>query len=149
MATFIGFSTQQVDNVRTTGVAQGVDGGAGSITRPIRYGKKYRTVDSELVIQDFINALNIPQGQKPGRPDYGTSLWSFIFEPNTLDTRTQLENEIRRVAEMDPRLTLTTLETFPQENGILIEVAVMVSPFNNVQELAIFFDQNASKAFGV
>ena len=149
MPTFIGFSTQQADNIRSTQLAKGVDGGGSTMPRPTRYGKKFRTSDSELVIQDFINALNIPQGQKPGKPDYGTSLWSFIFEPNTLDTRVQLENEIRRVATLDPRLILNSLDVFPQEHGILIEVAITVSPFNNVQELAIFFDQNSSRAQGV
>lgn len=148
MATFIGFNTQNADAVRTTQVNTGVDGGAGSINKPLRYGKKYRLTDTELVIQDFINALNIPQGQKPGRPDYGTTLWSFIFEPNVLDTRVQLETEIRRVASENPRLILNSVNVFPQDNGILIETEIAVSPFNDVQELAIFFDQNTSRALG-
>lgn len=149
MATFIGFSTQHAENIRSTQIEPGVDGGGGSLPKSIRVGKKFRTTDEELVILDFINALNIPQGQKPGRPDYGTSLWSFIFEPNTLDTRVQLENEIKRMAQLDPRLILNSVITYPQEHGILIEVEIAVSPFNNALQLAIFFDQNASKAFGV
>jgi phage baseplate assembly protein W len=149
MATFIGFSTQAVDAVRKTQVNSGADGGAGAINNPIRYNKKFRTVDEQLVVQDLLNALNIPQGQKPGRPDYGTSLWSFIFEPNTFDVQIQLESEIRRIAALDPRLNLNSVVSYPQENGILIEVEFAISPFNNVQQLAILFDQNASKAFSV
>lgn len=149
MPTFIGFNTQNVDTVRETPIGTGVDGGAGTMNKPVRYGKKFRLVDENLVIRDFINALNIPQGQKPGRPEYGTSLWSFIFEPNSLDTRTQLENEIKRVASADPRLQLNSVAIYPQEHGILIEVEVEISPFDNVQQLAIFFDQAASQAFGV
>ncbi len=149
MPTFIGFSTQNVGEVRSLPINSGADGGSGTITKPLQFSKKFRMVDRDLVIQDFINALNIPQGQKPGRPDYGTNLWSFIFEPNTLDTRIQLENEIRRVANMDPRITMSSIEIFPQENGILIEVEISISPFNSVEQLAIFFDENASKAFGV
>jgi phage baseplate assembly protein W len=149
MATFIGFSTQAVDAVRKTQVNSGVDGGAGAINNPIRYNKKFRTVDEQLVVQDLLNALNIPQGQKPGRPDYGTSLWSFVFEPNTFDVQIQLESEIRRIAALDPRLNLNSVVSYPQENGILIEVEFAISPFNNVQQLAILFDQHASKAFSV
>ena len=149
MPTFIGFSTQAVDAVRKTQVNSGVDGGAGSMNNPIRYNKKFRTVDEELVVQDLLNALNIPQGQKPGRPDYGTSLWSFVFEPNTFDVQIQLESEIRRIAALDPRLNLNSVVSYPQENGILIEVEFAISPFNNVQQLSILFDQNASKAFSV
>lgn len=149
MPTFIGFSTQNEGSVRSLPIGSGADGGSGTITKPLQLSKKFRMVDRDLVIQDFLNALNIPQGQKPGRPDYGTNLWSFIFEPNTLDTRIQLENEIRRVANLDPRISLGSIQTFPQENGILIEVEISISPFNSVEQLAIFFDENASKAFGV
>lgn len=150
MPTFIGFNTQQVDAVRDTQqVAAGVDGGAGSLTKPIQTTRKYRTVDAQLVVQDLINALNIPQGQKPGRPDYGTSLWSFVFEPNTLDVQMALETEIRRIAGQDPRLILNTVTVYPNNNGILVEVEFAVSPFNNVETLRIMFDQQTTKAFGV
>ena len=109
MPTFIGFSTQQLDAVRSSQIRSGVDGGAGSITNSLKLTKKYRTVDQELVVRDLLNALNIPQGQKIGRPEYGTSLWSFIFEPNTFDVQIQLEAEVRRVVSLDPRIQLNSV----------------------------------------
>lgn len=148
MAIFVGFSTQHVNMPRTI-VNQGVDGGGSVITNNVKYGKKYKITDSDLVIQDFINALNIPQGQKPGKPSYGTTLWSFIFEPNTVDTQLQLENEIRRVASLDPRINLNTLTAYPSDLGILIEVELAITPFNNAQTLSIMFDQASSSAFGL
>ena len=50
----------------------------------------------------FINALNISQGQLPGKPGYGTTLWSFIFDPNTADVQFELE-------------TVHVFEAFPHE----------------------------------
>lgn len=147
MATFIGFNTQNIDQVRKTSLIAGADGGSGSITNSIKTTRKFRTVDGQLVIQDLINALNIPQGQKPGRPSYGTTLWSFVFEPNTLDVQIQIENEIRRVAAQDPRLTLNSVVSYPQDNGVLVEVEFAITPFNNVEQLAIMFDQNTTRAF--
>jgi phage baseplate assembly protein W len=146
MPTFIGFSTQHSDSVRTPQINTGADGGSGTLNKPLRFNKKYRTLDEELVFQDFINALNIPQGQKPGKPEYGTTLWSFIFEPNTLDVQIALETEIRRVASYDPRLVLNSVTCYPQDNGILLEVEVAVNPFNNPTILAILFDQSSSTA---
>lgn len=149
MTTFYGFSTSHADSVRSLQLGAGVDGGSGSLTAPMRVGKKYRVVDQDLVLLDFINALNIPQGQKPGKPDYGTSLWSFIFEPNTLDTQIELETEIKRVAGLDPRLVLNSVVVYPQENGILVETEIAVSPFNSPTTLAIYFDQNSNSAYSV
>lgn len=146
MPTYFGFSTQNVDAVRSVQINTGVDGGAGSMVRPIRYTKKFRTVDQELVIQDFLNSLNITQGQLPGKPEYGTTLWTFVFEPNTVDTKFQLETEIKRMVATDPRLILNAVNAYPQENGILIEVELYVEMFDDPIELQILFDQNTNKA---
>lgn len=146
MATFIGFSTQNVDDVRKLQVNTGVDGGAGSVSNPVRYSRKFRMVDQELVLQDFVNSLNITQGQIPGRPDVGTTIWTFIFEPNVLDTRIQIETEVRRMAALDPRLIVNTVSSYPQGNGILIEMELAVTIFNDPIQLQIFFDQNTETA---
>lgn len=146
MATFVGFSTQNADAVRTLQINTGVDGGAGSVTKPIKYSRKFRVVDQDLVLQDFVNSLNITQGQLPGRPEVGTTLWTFIFEPNVLETRLQLETEVRRMASFDPRLIINTVSSYPQGNGILLEIELAVTIFNDPIQLQIFFDQNSQIA---
>lgn len=148
MPTYIGFSTQQLEQVRTPQYSVGVDGGSGSITKPLQITKKFRLVDQELVLQDFINALNIPQGQLPGKPEVGTTIWSFIFEQNNLDLQIQIENEVKRVAKSDPRLILNTVVSYPQDQGILVEVEVAVTPYNVSQQLAIMFNQDSGTASG-
>lgn len=140
MPNYIGFSTINANKPQSTNLNVGVDGGTGSILQPVRVGKKFRLVDTPLVVRDFLNALNIQQGQKVGKPEYGTTLWSFVFEPNTPDTQFQLENEIRRVANLDPRMVLNYVKAYPQENGILIEVEMAIAPFNQAFLLNVFFD---------
>ena len=146
MAVYVGFSTQRFNLPKNESITVGIDGGSGSLTQPIQIGKKFRLIDEQLILQDFINALNIPQGSKPGKPSYGTTIWTFVFEPNTPDMQFQLESEVRRVASEDPRLLLNSVIAYPQENGILLEVEVAVSPFNNSGQLQIFFDQQSNSA---
>lgn len=146
MPTYIGFSTINANKPRSTNMNAGVDGGTGSTVQPVIYGKKFRSTDSQLVIQDLVNALNIQQGEKVGNPSYGTTLWTFVFEPNTADVQFQLENEIRRVANNDPRLIVNTVKAYPQENGILLEVELAIAPFNNVEQLNVFFDNSTNTA---
>lgn len=147
MATYIGFSTINANLPRTVvNTNPGIKGGPNGITKPIIYGKKFRTIDEQLVIQDFLNALNIRQGEKVGQPQYGSTVWNFIFEPNTADVQYKLESEIRRVASLDPRLQINTVKAFPKENGILIEVEIAVQPFNAPDVLSVFFNQSLNKA---
>jgi phage baseplate assembly protein W len=146
MPSYVGFSTINANKPRTISRNTGVDGGNGSVLQPIVFGKKFASVDAPLVIQDFVNALNIRQGEKVGQPGYGTSLWSFVFEPNTADVQFQLENEIRRVAALDPRMILNSVKAYPQENGILLEVELAVSPFNQATLLSVFFNSATNVA---
>jgi phage baseplate assembly protein W len=141
MPKYIGFSTINATLSRTTNQVL-------SLPREntIVYGKKFKMVDEQLVIQDFINALNIPLGQKVGQPGYGTTLWSFVFEPNTADTTRQIEAEIRRIASLDPRIVLNTVTVYSQEHGILVEVEMAITPYNQPLVLNVFFDQQANAA---
>ena len=42
--------------------------------------KKFTLTDFDLIQRDLLNAFNIRQGQLPGRPGYGTTMYSFLFE---------------------------------------------------------------------
>jgi phage baseplate assembly protein W len=130
MATYLGFSTQNACNPKTTNMLSGSAGGPGGIRRGISWGNKFSLTDAELVIQNLINALNIRLGTKVGQPGYGTRLWDFIFEPNNSATQSEVENEVKRVASQDPRLELAELVVYTYENGILIEIQAAVLPFN-------------------
>ena len=130
MATYLGFSTQNACNPKTTNMSSGSAGGPGGIRQGISWGNKFSLTDAELVVQNLVNALNIRLGTKVGQPGYGTRLWDFIFEPNSSTIQSEIENEIKRIANQDPRLQLAELVAYPFENGILIELQCAVLPFN-------------------
>jgi len=121
MATFIGFST-------------------------IGKNKSFTTVDNELVKIDLLNAFNIRQGELPGRPNYGTVLWSFLFENQIAETQTLITNEVHRVASGDPRIFIQDLVMYPQNNGVLIELSLQIVSGIDPLMLSIFFDQTSGTA---
>ena len=145
MATYIGFSSINASEPRTTSQKNGGDG-PGTITEPIVFGKKFKMVDSPLVVRDFLNALNIRRGEKVGNPSYGTSIWDFVFEPNTVNVQQALEEEIRRVATLDPRLMLNRVNVYARDNGILVQIELSVTPFNEVGDLSLLFDSTSNTA---
>lgn len=116
MTTFIGFST-------------------------IGRNKKFTLVDFELIKRDLLNAFNIRQGQLPGRPEYGTRIWDFVFENLNQSTEQGILEEVQRVAGGDPRIYLQSVNVYPQDNGILLELTITVVPTTNAEILSIFFDQ--------
>ena len=121
MPTFIGFNTQGQN-------------------------KKFTLVDQPLIRQDLLNALNIRQGSVPGRPDVGTTIWDNIFENITDELVQDLYAEMQRIVGGDPRLKLTNLNVYPQDNGILMEIELTAVPSTNAERLQIFFDINSTQA---
>ncbi len=109
--------------------------------------KKFTLTDFELIKRDLLNAFNIRQGQLPGRPGYGTVLWDFLFENQLEELQQSIEREVQRVAGGDPRIYISDIQTYPQNNGILIELELQVVPSTDAERLSIFFDlqqRNAS-----
>ena len=145
MATYIGFSTINAGKPKSVNMTPGAAGGVGGVNQPIIYGKKFRMVDAQLVVQDLINAFNIHQGQKVGNPGYGTTIWTYVFAPNTVDTQQSIIAEVRRVIHADPRLVVNTVNAYSQENGILVEIELAVTLNNTAQLLSLFFDSSSRK----
>ncbi|CAB4164041.1 GpW/Gp25/anti-adapter protein IraD [uncultured Caudovirales phage] len=121
MTTFIGFNTQN-------------------------QFKKFTLLDNALIKRDLLNALNIRHGQLVGRPAYGTSLWDNLFENQSADIQRNITQELQRVVGGDPRVQISELQLFPEENGMLIQMELIFVPGTNAESLAIFFDQSSRRA---
>jgi phage baseplate assembly protein W len=102
--------------------------------------KKFTLTDFELIKRDLANAFNIRQGELPGRPDYGTIMWNFLFENQIEELQNSIVAEVQRVAGGDPRVFISDIQVAPQENGILIQLEVTVTPSTDAARLGIFFD---------
>ena len=121
MATFIGYST-------------------------INQYKKFTLTDGELVKRDLLNAFKIRQGTLPGRPGYGSTLLDYIFENQDTVTERAVIAEIQRIAASDPRIYISDLNYYPQENGVLIELQIQIVPGTTTEQLNIFFNQSTGQA---
>ena len=121
MATFIGYST-------------------------IDRNKQFTLVDDDLIKRDLLNAFNIRQGELVGRPGYGTIIWSFLFENQLPDTEQAIYDEVQRVAGGDPRLYVQNVYSYPQQNGMLIQIILQTVATTTAQQLSIFFDQTQRSA---
>jgi phage baseplate assembly protein W len=112
----------------------------------IGQNKKFTAVDFDLIKIDLLNAFNIRQGELVGRPGYGTVLWNYLFEAQTAETQSVITQEIQRVCAGDPRVYISGIQLFPQENGLLIQLGIAVVPSTNAELLSIFFDQQQRRA---
>ena len=108
--------------------------------------KKFTLTDAELIQRDLLNALNIQQGQLPGRQQYGTTVWSFMFENQSQETNQAVLQELQRVVAGDPRISIIDGRVYGQDNGLLIELDVIIVPSSEATVLSLFFNQETQVA---
>ena len=73
-------------------------------------------------------------------------MWNYIFENQLPDTQTAIYNEVQRVCGGDPRIYVNNIYTYPQQNGMLIEIQLQTVATTDAQRLSIFFNQQQRSA---
>ena len=104
--------------------------------------RRFTATDIDLIKTDLLNAFSIRQGEKPGKPEYGSSIWSFIFEPLTDDVVEKIVEEAERVVTKDPRLGVDTINVFTKEGGVLLEMSLLINPAATPLDLVLQFNES-------
>jgi phage baseplate assembly protein W len=108
--------------------------------------KNFTLTDKELVKRDLLNSIMIREGEMPGRPEVGTNIWSYVFDPNTDDTVRKIKAEIQRLIDADPRIQAEEVNVFAKNHNVLIEMSVRIIPDVNLEVINLMFDQNTNTA---
>jgi phage baseplate assembly protein W len=108
--------------------------------------KKFRVTDFDLVQQDLFNAFNIKKGEKLMNPNFGTIIWSMLFEPFTEQVRDAITNDVKRVTSYDPRLAVNTIQINEFLQGIQIVLNVTYIPNDQTATLTLNFDRDSKTA---
>ena len=102
--------------------------------------KKFRLENLELIKRDLLNNLLIRQGTLPGRPNVGTDLWNYLFESIDDATLSQLDNEMRKSIQRDPRVKVEDILFFTQDNGLLCEISVKTVMSSTTEMFRLFLN---------
>jgi len=108
--------------------------------------KKFTLTDIDLVKRDLLNALTIRSGEMPGRPEVGSQIWDYIFDPNDEFTTEKIKSEIIRIIDKDIRIELHNLEVVSDNNTITAEISISIDPAQNIETFYIRFLEDQQTA---
>ena len=105
--------------------------------------KKFRITDIDLIKQDLTNHFNIRKGEKLMQPDFGTIIWSLLFEPMTDAVHQAIVEDVTQIVKYDPRTNLQTITINEYQNGIQIAIDLLYIPTDQITSLNLQFDSNS------
>lgn len=106
----------------------------------------YKLRDRELILRDFLNHLYIRKGEKLHRPNFGSIIWTSLFEPLTPALKEAIRNDIEFIAGYDPRIRqVNRVIVTEYENGLRLDLQISFASTNEVANLALQFDRESQR----
>lgn len=106
----------------------------------------YKLADNQLVIRDFLNHLYIRKGEKIHRPNFGSIIWSSLFEPLTPALKEAIRADVESAAKYDPRIKLINRVVVTEyQSGLRLDVQITFSSNNETVNLNLQFDKETQK----
>jgi phage baseplate assembly protein W len=106
--------------------------------------KKFRLTDFALIKQDIINHFYIRKGEKLMNPSFGTIIWNVLHEPFTEDLKTVITDDIKAIANYDPRVSFDNIVVTEFEQGIQILLELRYLQTNESGMLNLQFNSKTS-----
>ena len=103
--------------------------------------KKFRLTDADLIKQDLINHFGIRKGEKLMQPNFGSIIWSMLFEPLTNEVKSEIVKDITSIINYDPRVNVDSVDVTQFEHGL--QIVVGLTYINNNQSDLMFMNFDA------
>jgi phage baseplate assembly protein W len=97
--------------------------------------------DFDLIQQDILNMFQTKKGERVMNPEFGTVIWSLIYEPFTSDVKQLISEDVTRILNYDPRVTPTQINITDVDYGLIIEATLFYKQQDLSKDLRLSFDK--------
>jgi phage baseplate assembly protein W len=100
--------------------------------------------DEEALTGSIINIIRTRRGERVFNPDFGSNIYSSLFEPMSSATRIMLEAQIENALEQhEPRITLQYVKITAEEEMNRYNVIIAYVPVSsgNMVEIEFFLNR--------
>jgi len=100
---------------------------------------------SELVKRDLLNELYTRKGERVMNPTFGSIIWDLLMEPSTTKLQKEVEEDIEKIFNRDPRAKIKTLNVIVLDHVIRAEIEFTFVPQNTTDSLYVEYIRNISE----
>lgn len=101
----------------------------------------FKLNDVQLIKQDIMNALTTRRGERVMRPNFGTDIFDYLFEPID-DVRDLIHDEVERVLSFEPRVANPEITIREYSHGFEVKVGVDFLPDFTREQLIVRYKRD-------
>ncbi len=113
-------------------------------------GKKsapYTLTNADLIKQDLLNHFNTEMGSRVMMPEYGTRIYSYLFDPFDEFTKSAILEDATNVVNSDPRVELVAIDATQEDQTLLIEISMLIRPDMTAEQMIVAFSIKDKESF--
>lgn len=101
-----------------------------------------RLYDFDLIKQDFINQFSIRKNERVMNPEFGTIIWDAIYDPFTEDLKAAIAQDVTRIVNLDPRISVTEIDITEKDFGMILEITLTYVDTDQTETISLNFDKS-------
>lgn len=107
----------------------------------------YSLTNLELVKRDILNHFATPIGSRVMLPDFGSNIYSYLFDPFDEYTKNAIIEDAVRVVQSDPRVELVSIDVNQQDQALNIALVLLFVPESITDSLFVTFSLTDKETF--
>lgn len=115
----------------------------GFSTNEMEGNRGWSVTDVQLIKRDLLNHFYTRRGERVMMPTYGTIIWDLLFEPFTDSVQQQIIDDVTRVVNSDPRVSLQNVNATASAYGITVAIELKYVPWDSVGTFSLDFDRRS------
>ena len=107
--------------------------------------KKFRMTNLDLIKRDLLNHFQIRKGEKLMNPEFGSIVWNTLFEPLNEETKRVVLDDVKKVVNYDPRISVNDVVLDEKEQGLQIQISLTYIPDSTTMSIDFFLNKETGR----
>ncbi len=107
----------------------------------------YSLTNIDIVKRDLNNHFATSKGERVMLPDFGTNIYSYLFDPFDEYTKNAIIEDAVRVVQSDPRVELVSIDVYQEDQALTIALVLLFQPESITDSLFVSFSLKDKETF--
>lgn len=107
----------------------------------------YSLTNIDLVKRDILNQFATPMGARLMLPNFGSNIYSYLFDPFDEYTKNAIIEDAVRVVQSDPRVQFVDIDVFQSDQALTVALVLLFVPESITDNLFVTFSLTDKESF--
>ena len=107
----------------------------------------YSLTNIDLIKRDIENTFATPKGSRVMLPDFGTNIYSYLFDPFDEITKNTIIEDAVNVISTEPRVQLVSIDVYQEDQALNIIMVLLFLPESVTDNMFVTFSLADKETF--